>query len=87
MFYHRDNDSKTDLLVLGEDYSTWDFLNWNVEVIEDQTTDIDSIEELDIYPHADTYDWNDVENNIKTTNILIQAVKHLNKEIHSIKEK
>lgn len=57
------------------------------ELIEDQTIDIDSIEEIDTYPHADTYDWEDVENNIKTTNILIQAVKHLNKEIQSIKEK
>ena len=87
MFYHRDNDSKADLLVLGKDYSTWDFLNWNVELIEDQTIDIDSIKELDTYPHADTYDWEDVENNTKTTNILIQALKHLNKEIQSIKEK
>lgn len=46
MFYHRDNDSKEDLLVLGKDYNTWDFLNWNVEVIEDQTIDIESIKEI-----------------------------------------
>ena len=52
------------------------------ELIEDETIDIESIEELDIY-----------EENVSKGNIidkineLVQAVKQLNKEIKSIKEK
>ena len=52
------------------------YLNEDFELIEDQTIDIDSISEL--YSASDTDD---------TINELIRAVKHLNKEIQSIKEK
>lgn len=79
MYYHRDNDSKEDLLVLGKEYSTWDFLNWNVEVIEDQTIDIDSIEEIRGFSNTSYLQ--------EKYNELVRAVKHLNKEIQSIKEK
>ena len=50
-FYYTDNEAREDLLVRGKDYSTNDFLNWKVEVIEEnQDIDIQSIEhnELDI---------------------------------------
>lgn len=73
--------------VRGKDYSTIDFLNWNVELIEDETIDIDNIEELYTYETVETYDWQDVDTNRITINELVQAVKQLNKEIKSIKEK
>ena len=57
------------------------------ELIEDETIDIDNIEELDTYETVETYDWQDVDTNRMTINELIQAVKQLNKEIKSIKEK
>ena len=80
-FYYTDNEEREDLLVKGKDYSTIDFLNWNVELIEDNTIDIDNIEELNV---------GDLLNNKITRNKinkLVQAVKQLNKEIKSIKEK
>lgn len=77
-FYYTDNEEREDLLVRGKDYSTIDFLNWNVELIEDETIDIDNIEEMTLDGVEDvTYFVND----------LIKAVKQLNKEIKSIKEK
>ena len=57
------------------------------ELIEDNTIDIDNIEELDTYETVETYDWQDVDTNRMTINELVQAVKQLNKEIKSIKEK
>ena len=39
-FYYTDNEAREDLLVRGKDYSTNDFLNCNVELIEEQQ-DID----------------------------------------------
>ena len=56
------------------------------ELIEDEI-DIDNIEELDTYETVETYDWQDVDTNRMTINELVQAVKQLNKEIKSIKEK
>ena len=47
-FYYTDNEAREDLLVRGKDYSTNDFLNWNVELIEDEPIDIDNIEELEL---------------------------------------
>ena len=41
-FYYTDNEEREDLLAKGKDYSTIDFLNWNVELIEDEV-DIDNI--------------------------------------------
>lgn len=57
------------------------------ELIEDNTIDIDNIEELDTYKTVETYDWQDVDTNRMTINELVQAVKQLNKEIKSIKER
>lgn len=62
-------------------------LNAEFELIEDNTIDIDNIEELDTYETVETYDWQDVDTNRMTINELVQAVKQLNKEIKSIKEK
>jgi hypothetical protein len=87
MFYHRDNDLKADLLVLGKDYSTWDFLNWNVELIKEQTIDIDSIEEIKLSEYDREHYVAPIRSNADKINELIKAVKHLNKEIQSIKEK
>ena len=76
-FYYTDNEEREDLLVKGKDYSTIDFLNWNVKLIEDEI-DIDSIEELEGIVEYST------ERN--TINQLIQAVKQLNKEVKELKE-
>lgn len=54
----------------------WTLTRCIFELIEDQTIDIEKISEL--YSASDTDD---------TINELIRAVKHLNKEIQSIKEK
>lgn len=61
-------------------------LNDEIILIEDEI-DIDNIEELDTYETVETYDWQDVDTNRMTINELVQAVKQLNKEIKSIKEK
>ena len=59
-------------------------------LIEDQTIDIDSIEELDTtktfdYTMKEVLEWNnEMEEKINQT---IRALKHLNKEIQSIKKK
>lgn len=63
------------------------------ELIEDETIDIDSIEELDefeldqfiIMDNAERFDRTMIE--YSKINKLVQAVKQLNKEIKSIKEK
>lgn len=91
-FYYTDNEAREDLLVRGKDYSTNDFLNWNVELIEDEPIDIESIEELElIRTNFIDMDKNELKDNINKNRInlnkLVQAVKQLNKEIKSIKEK
>lgn len=63
-----------------------EFSKLKFELIEDEI-DIDNIEELDTYETVETYDWQDVDTNRMTINELVQAVKQLNKEIKSIKEK
>lgn len=60
-------------------------MNFEFELLQEQTIDIDSIEEMAIRHYQtplekETY----IENKI---NELVQAVQHLNKEIQSIKEK
>ena len=62
------------------------------ELIEEPTIDIDSIEELDeeiAYTNIDyVTNWNNSEKIIvEQQNNILRAVKHLNKEIQSIKEK
>ena len=85
-FYYTDNEEREDLLVKGKDYSTIDFLNWNVELIEDEIIDIDNIEEL-LKIEEYEVDKTDTVINRNKINKLVQAVKQLNKEIKSIKEK
>ena len=41
------------------------------ELIEDETIDIDNIEELDTYETVETYDWQDVDTNRMTINELV----------------
>ena len=90
-FYYTDNEAREDLLIRGKDYSTNDFLNWNVELIEDEPIDIESIEELElIRTNFIDMDKNELKDNINKNRInlnkLVQAVKQLNKEIKSIKD-
>ena len=56
-------------------------LNMQVELIEYETIDIDNIEELNV---GDTLNNKIIRDKF---NKLIQAIKHLNKEIQSIKER
>ena len=91
-FYYTDNEAREDLLVRGKDYSTNDFLNWNVELIEDEPIDIDNIEELELIgTNFIDMDKNELKDNINKNRInlnkLVQAVKQLNKEIKESKEK
>ena len=51
-FYYTDNEAREDLLVRGKDYSTNDFLNWNVEIIEEP-------EEIDIQKIKET-NWEEI---------------------------
>lgn len=85
-FYYTDNEAREDLLVRGKDYSTNDFLNFNVELIEDEIEiDIDNIEEL-LKIEEYEVDKTDVVLNRNKINKLVQAVKQLNKEIKELKE-
>ena len=104
-FYYTDDEAREDLLVRGKDWSTFDFLNWNVELIEEDTIDIESIKEIEYYEvngvgeEQDKFilketgeylseAYNEFEMVvIRKINELVQAVKQLNKEIKSIKEK
>ena len=93
-FYYTDNEAREDLLVRGKDYSTNDFLNWNVELIEENTIDINSIEEFEIAGCNIKFNGTFISTEsiindmiLDKTNKLVQAVKQLNKEIKSIKEK
>jgi hypothetical protein len=83
-FYYRDNASREDLLVLGKDYSTLDFLNWNVELIEEDTIDIEGIEKIENEVMRD--DWRYyVPLFFNKINELVQAVKQLNIELKEYK--
>lgn len=65
------------------DYSYFADNENEFELIEDETIDIDNIEEF-----KSMYTMNSIEFQIKDKlNELVQAVKQLNKEIKSIKEK
>ena len=84
-FYYTDNEAREDLLVRGKDWSTFDFLNWNVELIEDEV-DIDNIEEIKLRPsdreHL-SFGGLIFEEKI---NKLVQAVKQINKEVKELKK-
>lgn len=93
-FYYTDNEAREDLLVRGKDYSTNDFLNWNVELIEENTIDINSIEEFEIAGCNIKFNGTFISTEsiindmiLDKTNKLVQAVKQLNKEIKELKEK
>ena len=75
-FYYTDNEAREDLLVRGKDYSTNDFLNWNVELIEEQQDiDIQGIEEF-----SSEYTMNNIEFQLQDKiNQILLAVKQLDK--------
>ena len=78
-----------DLEKVGETINSGWLTNSTIELIEDQTIDIDSIEEID-YTLIDYELTNDELNFLhemkNKINELVKAVKHLNKEIQSIKK-
>lgn len=57
------------------------------ELIEDETIDIESINELETYSDdgVEFYDKSDIHKIAKKTNEILQAVKQLNKEIKELK--
>lgn len=75
------------MLVRGEYYSTNDFLNWNVELIEEQQDiDIQAIKELDeevAYTNLDlATSWSASENKIvKQQNQILKYLKQLDRKI------
>lgn len=83
-FYYTDNEAREDLLVRGKDYSTNDFLNWNVELIEDEV-DIDNIEEL-LKIEEYEVDKTDTVINRNKINELVQVVKQLDKRVKELEE-
>ena len=90
-FYYTDDEAREDLLVRGKDYSTNDFLNWNVELIEDEPIDIDNIEELELIgTNFIDMDKNELKDNINKNRInlnkLVQAVKQLDKKVNRREE-
>ena len=84
--YFYQNGNGDDLLQLAMKYNTPNLLNMEVELIEDETIDIDNIEEL-LKIEEYEVDKTDTVINRNKINELVQAVKQLNKEIKSIKEK
>lgn len=70
------------MLVRGKDYSTNDFLNWNVELIEEeQDIDIQSIEEF-----RSEYTMNNVEMQLQDKiNQILLALKQLDRKIREEK--
>lgn len=83
------DENNCDRWLFDDLYNTIDILNHEVELIEDETIDIESIEELETYSDdgVEFYDKSDIHKIAKKTNEILQAVKQLNKEIKSIKEK
>lgn len=92
--YTYNNNRKTYESEYGE-FMSFDFtnnvLNMQVELIEDETIDIESIKELlkigELVNYNYEVDKTDVVINRNKINELVQAVNQLNKEIKSIKEK
>lgn len=73
--YFYKNGNGDDLLQLATEYNTPNLLNMEVELIEDETIDIDKIEEMTLDGVEDvTYFVND----------LIKAVKQLNKKVNEL---
>lgn len=81
-----------------KDIGMTELLNFNFELIEDNTIDIDSIEKLEIISEyvkrPDEFGMGHIEYKAKeprliglVTNELIRAVKQLNKEIKDLKER
>ena len=84
-YYKRSNGD--DLLELCTIFNTGELLSMEVELIEDETIDIDNIEETDvnIAKHW-SVETRIIDNTIKLNKIL-QWAKQKDKEIKSIKEK
>ena len=99
-FYYTDDEIREDLLVRGKDYSTNDFLNWNVELLEDEldkdNINLDKVikvfEDIEmclkrLSVKISSAGQGSIDNYLDRYNYDLQAVKQLNKEIKSIKEK
>lgn len=74
--YRRLEDDRrlTDLWIIEQ------ILNDEVEILEDEEEiDIQNIEELQTYSDSTVYDYNDIDRNRKVLNMLVKAVKKLDK--------
>lgn len=57
-----------------------DWLDVEVEILEDEEEiDIQNIEELQTYSDSTVYNYNDIDRNRKVLNMLVKAVKKLDK--------
>lgn len=75
-----------DLEKVGETISSGWLTNSTIELIEDQTIDIDSIQEIELSEYDREHYVAPIRNNADKINEVISALKHLNKEIQSIKK-
>lgn len=91
MFYHTED--KKDLLEVGKEYSTWDFLNFNVIEIpqvdmDTEQIDIKAIKELEVVGEvledgSQYYKYSEEEEEIVLkVNELIKAIKQLDNKIN-----
>lgn len=78
-------DVKSSVISALNYYRATELVNHTFELIEDETIDIDNIEEIDIDQVINTDDKTGIA--LLHINKLIQSLKQLNKEIKSIKEK
>ena len=88
-FYYTDNEAREDLLVRGKDYSTNDFLNWNVEIIEEQQDiDIQELKERGQFCNLagltenEEILWEMIQCNANTINETVKALKQLDRKIN-----
>ena len=79
MYWESDLEGLQSIHITGKDIE--------FSLIEDQTMDIKSIEEIELSEYDRERYVAPIRNNADKINELIRAVKHLNKEIQSIKEK
>lgn len=74
-----DDSTCLSLIVIGDD-NFGGSLNREVEILEDEEEiDIQNIEELQTFSDSTVYDYNDIDRNRKVLNMLVKAVKKLDK--------
>lgn len=72
----------TGKFVFGDNADIY-FLLGDIEILEDEEEiDIQNIEELQTFSDSTVYDYNDIDRNRKVLNMLVKAVKKLDKKIN-----